>query len=137
MSMRYGRYGLSYLVLRVGLGLTFLLIGIDILRHGDMWLGYVPDSLPFGIPREMGLKLSGMFDILLGALLVVRMFPKVVAGLAALHLAGVLISYGLDAVTVRDVGLLGAVLALLVWPGGYKKRWRLFGRRGGSYDEEN
>lgn len=132
--MRYGRYGLSYLVLRAGLGLTFLLIGIDILRHPEVWIGYVPDALPFGIPRAMGLKLSGMFDGLLGALMAVRMFPKIVAGLAALHLAVVLIGYGLDAVTVRDVGLLAAALALLVWPGGYKKRWRLFGRRGGRDD---
>lgn len=134
--MRYGRYGWSYFVLRVGLGITFLLIGIDILRHPDVWLGYLPASLPFGIPRELGLKLNGVFDVGLGLLLTIRMFPKIVAALAATHLIGILVSYGLDAVTVRDVGLLGATLALFFWPGGYKKRWRLFGRRGGSGDED-
>lgn len=134
--MRYGRYGWSYFVLRVGLGLTFLWIGIDILRHPDVWLGYLPASLPFGIPREVGLKLNGVFDVGLGLLMIIRMFPKIVAALAAIHLIGILVSYGLDAVTVRDVGLLGGVLALFFWPGGYKRRWRLFGRRGGSGDED-
>lgn len=134
--MRYGRYGLSYLVLRVSLGLTFLLIGIDILRHPEVWLGYVPATLPLGISRELGLQLSGVFDVVLGALMTVRMFPKIVAGLAAVHLAGVLVSYGIDAVTVRDIGLLGAAVALTLWPGGYRRRWGWFGRRSGHADVE-
>lgn len=114
--MRYGRYGLSYLVLRVSLGLVFLWIGTDILRHPETWIGYLPASLPFGVPREVGLKLNGVFDVLLGVMLMVRVFPKTMAALAALHLIGVLATTGLDAVVIRDVGLLGASLALLVWP---------------------
>lgn len=134
--MRYGRYGWSYFVLRVGLGLTFMWIGIDILRHPEMWLGYVPTNLPLGMTREFGLRLNGVFDVGLGLLMVIRMFPKIVAGLAAIHLAGVLVSYGVDAVTIRDVGLLGSALALFFWPGGYKRRWRLFGRRARTADFE-
>lgn len=114
--MRYGRYGLSYLVLRVSLGLVFLWIGTDILRHPDVWLGFVPANLPFGIPRAVGLKINGLFDIGLGVVLVVRVFPKTAAALAALHLTGILVTNGIDQIVIRDVGLLGASLALLVWP---------------------
>lgn len=114
--MRYGRYGLSYLLLRLGLGIVFLWIGIDILRHPDVWLRFVPESLPFGIPQQVGLQINGFFDILLGILLIVRVFPKITLTLAALHLAGILLTHGVDAITIRDAGLLGGVLALLFWP---------------------
>lgn len=126
--MRYGRYGLSYLVLRVSLGLVFLWIGVDILRHPEIWLGYLPASLPFGIPRELGLKLNGIFDVVLGVALIGRVFPKITAMLAALHLVGVLFVNGIDQIVIRDVGLLGAGLALLLWPGGYRRGGKLWRR---------
>ncbi len=114
---------MSYLVLRISLGLVFLWIGIDILRHPDIWIGFMSENLPFGVPREVGLKLNGVFDALLGVMLIVRVFPKTAAALAALHLIGVLAVNGLDAIVIRDVGLLGASAALLLWPGGKRKRF--------------
>lgn len=132
--MRYGRYGLSYLVLRLGLGLVFLWIGIDILRHPDLWLGFVPESLPFGIPRAVALQMNGFLDILLGILLMVRILPKTAAALAVLHLVGILVTQGINAILIRDVGLLGGALALLLWPSSSRARgWHLFPR---SYTSE-
>ncbi|MEK7556602.1 MAG: hypothetical protein AAB538_01360, partial [Patescibacteria group bacterium] len=134
--MRYGRYGLSYVVLRIGVGIVFLWIGIDILRHSDLWLGFVPESLPFGIPRAVALQLNGFFDILLGILLLVRIFPKTAAAFAVLHLAGILLTQGVNAILIRDVGLLGAALALLRWPSSPRGRgWHLFPKSYASRDE--
>ncbi|MEX1997356.1 MAG: hypothetical protein WEA04_01635 [Candidatus Andersenbacteria bacterium] len=137
--MRHGRYGTSHLLLRLGLGLTFLWIGIDMWRHPDMWIGYLPTSLPLGMSREDGLKLTALLDVAIGILLIVNKFPRATALLASLHLAGILIIHGIDAVTIRDVGLFGLSLALLFWPQhGYRKHWwqRLFKRRRrGEFEE--
>lgn len=128
--MRYGRHGWSYLFLRLGLGLTFLGIGIDILRHPDIWLGYVPASVPLGLAREMALQVSGFFDVAVGLALMVPVWPRLMGGLATAHLLAILITQGVDAVLIRDMGLLGAALAVTLWPTHYhrKKGWggRLF-----------
>lgn len=107
---------MSYFILRMGLGLVFLWIGVDILRHPETWIGYVPTSRPLGLTREVGLKLNGVIDIALGLLLIADKLPKITAATAAAHLAGILITQGINAVIIRDVGLLGASLALLAWP---------------------
>lgn len=114
--MRYGRYGWSYFLLRLGLGLVFTWIGVDIVRHPETWLGYVPPELPLGISREQGLHLSGLFDVIIGGLLMIDKLPKIAATLTALHLLGILVTQGINAIIIRDVGLLGAAIALLVWP---------------------
>lgn len=114
--MNYGRYKWSHLFLSAGLGAVFLWIGVDILRNPDAWIGYLPQDIPLGLSREMALRLNGIFDAGLGALLILRWWPKITAFLAATHLAGILVTQGVDAVIIRDVALLGASLALLTWP---------------------
>lgn len=136
--MKYGRYGWSYLFLHLGLGTTFLWIGIDIFRHPEAWIGYVPTDLPMGISRELGLHMTAVLDSMLGIIFIIQAFPKMAALLAVIHLIGIIVVHGLDAVLVRDVGLLGAAMALYVWPRHYRKHrgWKLwpFGRH--RYEEE-
>ena len=136
--MKYGRYGWSYLFLHLGLGLTFLWIGIDMLRHPETWIDYLPRNLPAGLTRAVGLQAAAVFDTALGIVLVVQVFPKATALLATAHLLGIIMVHGVDAVLVRDIGLLGAALALLLWPRHYRKRggWKLwpFSRR--RHEEE-
>lgn len=115
-GMSYGKYNWSHLCLSIGLGVVFLWIGIDILRHPDSWIGYIPTNLPIHIPTTSLLQANGGFDIALGLLLILRMWPKLVAFLAAGHLIVIIATQGVDAVLIRDVGLLGACLALLFWP---------------------
>jgi uncharacterized membrane protein YphA (DoxX/SURF4 family) len=127
--MKYGRYGWPYLFLRVGLGLTFLYIGLDIWRHPDMWIGYVPSETMFGLTRESMLRFGGLFDLVIGVLLVTKVMPKLAGALAVLHLVGIFTLNGIDAVLVRNVGLLGAALAVAVWPSSYHRRKRWWGNR--------
>lgn len=122
--MNYGRHKWSHFFLSTGLGVVFLWIGIDILRHPDAWLGFLPGNIPLGISRETALQLGGAFDTVLGAILIMRWWPKITATLAALHLAGIIAIHGLDGVLIRDVGLLGCALALLSWP---KRHHRSYG----------
>lgn len=137
-NMKYGRYGWSYRFLNWGLGATFLWIGIDIFMHAQTWLGYVPAQLPLGLTREGALQLNGLLDVVIGVALLLQWWPRLAAGLAVLHLLGIVATQGIDAVIIRDVGLLGAALALTTWPHGYKrhrlqKLWRR--KRGGIEGE--
>ena len=137
LVMKYGRYGWAHLWLSWGLGIVFLWIGVDILRHPTDWIGYVPANLTFGFARETLLKLNGIFDIALGAMLFLRFWPKLSALLAALHLIGILVTSKIDAVLIRDVGLLGMSLALFSWPTHYRKPWfKFFKRKKHSNEEE-
>lgn len=129
MHMRYGRYGWPNRFIRWGLGITFLWIGVDILRNTTAWIGFVPEQVPFGLSRETAIKLGGIADIGLGALLMTGHWPKLVAGLVSLHLVGIIVTNGLDAVIIRDVGLLGAALALFFWPYHRRKKWLKFDKK--------
>jgi len=128
--MALSRLTLSHLCLRIGLGIVFLWIGIDIFRHPTAWIGFIPANLPFGVAQALALKATGAFDALLGVMLIIGLFPRLFAILAALHLVVILVSQGIDQVVIRDVGLLGASLALLFWPNGPRRtRGFLFWRR--------
>jgi len=105
----------SLFFLRTGLGIVFLWIGIDVFRAPDAWIGYMPDVTLFGLDRASILPMGGVFDMVLGALLIAGLFPRIVAGLGIAHLLYVLITFGVDAVLIRDVGLLGALLSLFFW----------------------
>ena len=137
MRLRYGRYGWSYIVLRFGLGLTFILIGIDIFRSPGVWVGYLPAYLPYGISRESMLQMVGLADIILGLLLIVRAWPRVAGALIATHILAIIIVNGFDAVLIRDVGLLGMALVVALWPAGYKKKhwWSSKKNKSKSSDE--
>lgn len=129
--MKYGRYGWSHLFMSWGIGAVFLLIGIDIFLHPNNWIGYVPPGLPGGLSRETLLQLGGVFDITIGILLALRWWQKTAAFLAVLHLLGILLTNRIDAVLVRDIGLLGVSLALVAWPTKYKKKrwWKLWQKK--------
>lgn len=121
--MHHGKYWLSYVILRVCLGAVFLWIGLDIYRHPESWIGFVPTNLPLGLAPATALQLNAGLDAVIGILLVLGVFIRIAAALAALHLIGILVTQGIDAVLIRDVGLLGASLALLMWPKQNHKRW--------------
>lgn len=128
------RLSLSRFFLRTGLGIVFLWIGLDIFRHPDAWVGFAPPEGALGLDRLVLLKAGGAFDIAIGVSLLLGTFPRATAFLAALHLAGVLVTQGINAVLIRDVGLLGASLSLFFWnkKRAYRHRGlfrRLFSRR--------
>jgi len=90
-----------------------------------------------GLSQARILQVVGFFDLGVGAALLLHWWPRLTAFLASFHLLSVLLLTGITPVTIRDVGLLGAALALLFWPGGYKKhRLRSLWRRKRSTSTE-
>lgn len=106
----------AYHILRVGLGITFAWIGVFILRSPETWGGYLQpwarNLLPF--PLKTVMLSTGWFDVAIGALLLLGIWPRLVAFGAAAHLIIVLLTSGINDITVRDIGLLAAALALVV-----------------------
>ena len=117
----------SQYVLRVGLGITFIWIGILVIQHPGMWGAYIDEwamnlikLVSFGIEIDAIMMVTGAFDIAVGLLIVfgrgnVLWLASLFGGL---HIAAVLATTGIDDVTVRDIGLMAAsfAIALEAWP---------------------
>ncbi|OGZ97028.1 MAG: hypothetical protein A2679_01980 [Candidatus Sungbacteria bacterium RIFCSPHIGHO2_01_FULL_54_26] len=108
-------------VLRLGLGFTFLYSGWDLISNPYDWYGFVPAWFSAVVtpvmPLEMFLRVQGVGELLLAAALLAWFLPRrivqIAAMLAVVHLFVILVGVGIDPVTFRDVGLLGAAIALL------------------------
>lgn len=113
--------GASYHILRVGVAITFLWIGILIFKEPEAWGGYLQPwavgLLP--LPLKEAMIGTALLDIGVGFLILIDVLPWLASLLGSIHLAIVLTVSGINAITVRDIGLLAATLALLVqtWPG--------------------
>ena len=106
----------AYDILRVGLGITFIWVGVLIYRDPLGWAGYIqPWALKF-IPGSLETTMiqTGIWDIAFGLLMLFRPTVWLGALLGAMHLVVVLVTAGITEVTVRDIGLLFAAVALLV-----------------------
>ncbi len=103
-------------ILRVGLAITFLWIGILILKSPESWGGYLKPwaagLLP--IPLSQAMIGTAILDIIIGFLLLIDFWGWIAALLGAIHLIIVLLVSGITDITVRDIGLLAALLAIMI-----------------------
>jgi len=104
----------SFHIVRVGTAITFVWIGILILQDPVGWSGYIlPWMLNFiPVPAATFMLSIAAFDILVGYLLLINKFTWYASAAAVVHLLTVLIASGINAITVRDIGLLAASLAI-------------------------
>src|SRR3989344_3350018 len=104
----------SFHILRVGLAVTFLWIGILIIKAPEAWGGFINPwvlkLLPLSI-KEMMLGTAAL-DIVIGTLFLFDKYVWLGALVAALHLLTVLGVSGINDVTVRDIAILSGTLAL-------------------------
>ena len=105
---------LSFHILRIGLAVTFLWIGFLIFMEPEVWGGFlqpwVVELLP--IPVRVAMLGTALLDVAIGILLLLNFYTWLAAGVGALHLVIVLVTAGFNSVTIRDIGLLGASVAL-------------------------
>lgn len=115
----------GYHIIRVGLAITFLWIGVLIFQDPVGWGGYLQSWAQnlLLVPVAQAMLGVAVFDIVVGGFLLVGVGVWAASVLATIHLASVLIVSGIDPITVRDIGLLAAAIALAVatWP----ERWKL------------
>lgn len=111
--------------LRLGLGFMYLFSAYDIWTHPTAWywaLRPLPQFAQFFIYNQIGidnyLRIQAVGELTLAALFLLWFLPRRVvqfaAGLAALEMFLILLFVGIDAITFRDIGLLGAAAALFL-----------------------
>ncbi len=106
----------AYHILRIGLAVTFIWIGVMIVSNPAAWTGYIQPwarSLLPG-PIEQVMFVTGIFDVIVGLVLLAGFKTWIASFLAAGHIAVVMITSGINEVTVRDIGLFAAALALAI-----------------------
>lgn len=117
---------LSSKILRISLAITFIWIGVLIIKDPIFWSGFLPSWIlelsPLSATQLM--MTTAVLDLIIGILFLVNVKVHIAALLASAHLVGILILSGIGDVTVRDIGLLGASLALLVET--MPKRWKIW-----------
>lgn len=86
------------------------------------WLdAWVPDWIvslfaKFGVGGVQFVYLNGVFEVLVGLSLVTGVFARVFCLLGALFLLLVIVFMGINEVSIRDIGLMGGLLAVCFWP---------------------
>lgn len=105
----------SFHILRVGLAITFLWIGVLIFKQPEAWGGYLmpwaAGLLP--IPIEQAMIGTAVLDIVIGIFLLFDYFVWLAALAGIIHLIIVLAVSGITDITVRDIGILAATAALM------------------------
>lgn len=100
-------------LLRVALSLVFIWFAVDQFRDPETWSGFVPLWITdMGLSATMLVTANAVFEIVFGTLLLLGIFVRPVAFLLALHLAGITMSLGYNAIAVRDFGLSLATFAI-------------------------
>jgi uncharacterized membrane protein YphA (DoxX/SURF4 family) len=104
---------LSSTILRIGLGIVIIYFSLQQLNNPSSWIGYLPDftkNLP--ISQITFVYLNGWFELTFGTLLILGFYTRIVAGLLALHLLGIVFSVGYNPTGMRDFGLTIALFSI-------------------------
>ena len=114
--------------LRISFGIMYLYSGYDLFVKPQHWYGFVPQWFSQGVAQitsiENYLRLQGMGELAIALLFFAWFLPRwgvrLASILTVLEMGMILLFVGLDPITFRDIGLLGAGLALaaLSWGNG-------------------
>lgn len=105
----------AFHILRVGTAITFLWIGILILKTPESWGGLIQ---PWAqhlliLPLKTVMIVTAILDLAVGVLLLIDWWTWVAGLIGAFHILMVLVVVGINDITVRDIGLFAAALALM------------------------
>ena len=109
LSMDMKKY--APIVVRLAIALVFLWFGSNQIMAPGEWFGYLPGFVPEQ-SMAMFVTFNGIGEIILGLLLVMGLFTRIVALLLALHLLGIIFFVGYNEIGVRDFGLMLAALSI-------------------------
>lgn len=111
--MKISRQQLGVNLLRLGLAFVFLWFGFSQLMDSLKWVTIVPQwAVDFiHLPPAMIVMANGLFEIVLGSLLALGFFVRIISFVLALHLLVIAFDFGFTATGVRDLGLVVATFA--------------------------
>jgi len=113
---------IGLLLLRLGLGGVFLVFGIDKFFHPKLWSAYMPPWFSGILPIELFtfIYLLGVFEIIVGVLVLIGLYTRSAAIISAAFLLGIIASLGFNDIVIRDAGLLFLALGIAVLGAGDK-----------------
>ena len=108
--------------LRLGLGVMYVYSGIDLIRNPDNWIAFIPgwlmDALTPFIALETFLRVQGVAELVFAFVFLALFLPnglvRIIALCSALEMLSILALTGVDLITFRDFGLLGASVTLIL-----------------------
>ncbi len=103
-------------IVRVGMAITFLWIGVLIFREPEAWGGLIQPWAAGILPVSLKEAMIGtaVLDFVIGFFLLVDKWTFIFSSLAVFHLMSVIAVVGIDAITVRDIGLAASAFALVL-----------------------
>ena len=112
--MNITRQKLGLHILRLGLASVFLWFGFSQIIDSLSWVSIVPDwaASLIHLPPAMIVMGNGIFEIVLGSLLAMGFFVRVISLILALHLIPIVLNFGFVATGVRDYAIVIASLSL-------------------------
>ncbi len=102
-------------VMRFGLAIVFGWFGIDKFLNVANWYGWIPGWLP-AMPQDMLLYALGAIEVVLALMLIGGRFVRLAGLLCAIFLLAIVLSFGINEITIRDIGLIALALALAMMP---------------------
>ena len=116
----------AFHILRVGTAITFLWIGVLIIKDPDAWIGLVQPWVEkiSPLPLEKALISTAVLDLAVGFFLLIDRFVLAASVLGFIHIITVLIVTGITVITVRDIAILAGCLALAfeAYPTGFRPK---------------
>lgn len=111
--------GYAPILARYGVGIVFFIFGIDQLVRPGAWIAWVPDyiinfAVNFGVSNIGFIYFNGLFDLIVGFLLLAGLFVRLVALIGALHITGIIFSLGYNDISIRDFGLLLVLISVFL-----------------------
>jgi len=105
----------SFHILRVGVAITFIWIGVLIFKTPEAWGGYLQPWAAGLLPIPIAQAMIGtaILDIAIGFLLLIDSFVWLAALVGAIHIIIVLTVSGITDITVRDITIFAAAIALM------------------------
>jgi uncharacterized membrane protein YphA (DoxX/SURF4 family) len=100
-------------IIRLGLAIVFLWFGISKILQPESWIAWLPtwiEQLP--ISTTTHLILQGIAEAILGVLLLLGLFTRLAAAIAAILLVAVIITIGYNDIAIRDLAILSIAIAL-------------------------
>lgn len=101
-------------LLRIAVVFPVLWAGIRGILNPSAWVGFVPGIAADVVDPEMFLLFSGFVWIVASIALIAGFMRPLFAFIIFLGLTGILVFYGIDDVTFRDVGLAIAAFVLFL-----------------------
>jgi len=132
--IKYQRY--APFILRMGLGLVFLVFGVDKIFRPDYWIGWIPNWFIIFIPFDVNyfIYFQGIIEAVVGLLLILGLFirlaslisvlimgsiiiilffnPSAISHFSDLHIDKDIFPLILNGTLLRDLGLLSIVEAM-------------------------